>query len=303
MGSRHILLGVLTMLAQTALGQSAQPVGRFRQPTTQVGAVVEYELTFRHAPTLEVIFPDSSADFKPFEYVGHQYSPTRTRQGQSLDRAVYRLRTFDLAPEQQLSLPVLVLRGRDSLVVRTAPAAVRLRFLAPTVDADQPPVLRATTGLAPVETRFNYPYWLAAIGAVLGLTGALVLVFRRRLRLRYQRYKLRKNHAYFLAQYARHIERFALSRSITNMERAITLWKNYLTRLEDSNLNSLTTREIESHYQHHPAVSQALRVADRVIYGNLLDEDESPEIDLAFEQLRDFAEERYQRAAAGVQLS
>lgn len=303
MGSRRSLLCALGLLAQSALAQPPQPVGRFRQPTTQIGAVVEYELTFRHDPALEVIFPDSSADFKPFEYVGQQYSPTRTRRGQSLDRAVYRLRTFALDARQQLSLPVLVLRGRDSLVLRTPPAAVRLRFSAPLAASDQPPVLRATTVLVPVESRFNYPYWLAALGAVLGLSGALVLVFRRRLRLRYQRYKLRKNHAYFLAQYARHIERFALSRSITNMERAITLWKNYLTRLEDSNLNSLTTREIESHYQHHPAVSQALRVADRVIYGNLLDEDESPEIDLAFEQLRDFAEERYQRAAAGVRLS
>ncbi|MBG8551989.1 hypothetical protein [Hymenobacter guriensis] len=302
MGSRWVARLGLALLPLVALAQQPEPVGRFRQPTTQVGDVVEFELTFRHPAALEVVFPDSTADFRPFEYVGRRYSPTRTLQGQSLDRAVYRLRTFALDSVQQLSLPVMVLRGRDSVLLPTAPAAVRLRFLAPAATAS-PPALRATTTLLPVEARFNYPYWLTALGGLMVLSGGLVLLFRRRLRRRYQRYKLRKNHAYFLAQYARHIERFELSRSATNMERAITLWKNYLTRLEDSNLNSLTTREVEAHYQHHPAMSSALRVADRVVYGNLLAEDETPEIDQAFAQLREFAEQRYQLAGARVQAA
>jgi hypothetical protein len=123
--------------------------------------------------------------------------------------------------------------------------------------------------------------------------GGVALGFGRRWRRRYQLYKLRKNHVYFLTQYARHVERFTLSRSLNNMERAITLWKNYLSTLENSAISSLTTREIVAHYHNDKDVSLALRLADRVIYGNQFTEDET-ETDLAFDLLRDFAQRRFE---------
>ncbi|WP_157547515.1 hypothetical protein [Hymenobacter sp. DG25A] len=296
MGKVFGLLSGWLLLGLPALAQSdALPQGRFLRPSTRVGEIVEYELRLTHAPSLEVVFPDSVADFSPFEYLGQRYYPTRTRQGRSLDRTVYRLRTFSLDSVQHLRLPVTVLRGRDTLTLLSEPAVLRLRYTAPQNVPAQLPALRQTTALAPVPELFNYPYWLAGLASVLLLSGGLVLAFRQALRRRYQRYKLRKNHAYFLAQYARHIERFELSRSTTNMERAITLWKNYLTLLESNNLNTLTTREIEAHYNHAPSVSTALRIVDQVIYGHMLTED-TQEINRAFELLRQFAEERYQLA-------
>ncbi|WP_139920644.1 hypothetical protein [Hymenobacter sp. DG01] len=282
---------VLLLLPALGVAQPA-PTGRFQRPGVRVGEVLAYELTYTHAPDLEVIFPDSAADFAPFEYVGRRYYPTRTRQGRSLDRAVYLLRTFALDSVQRLVLPVTVLSGRDTLLLPTTPAAVRLLRTAPPAQGGTAPPLRQNLRLLPVEPQFNYPYWLAGAAVLLGLAGSIVLGFRRSLRQRYRRYRLRKNHAYFLAQYARHVERFTLSRSPTNMERAITLWKNYLSTLQDSNITSLTTREIVAHYQNDADVSLALRLADRVIYGNQFSEDDT-ETDLAFELLRRFAERQY----------
>ncbi|MCA8831025.1 hypothetical protein [Hymenobacter pini] len=274
------------------------PQGRFQRPGVRVGEVLEYELTYRHAPSLAVIFPDSAADFAPFEYVGRRYYPTRTRQGRSLDRAIYRLRTFSLDSVQTLTLRVTLLRGRDTVLLPAQPAQVRLlRTVPPAAAVARPPVLRQNLQLQPIEPQFNYPYWLAGLVGMLLLAGGLVLGFRRSLRRRYRRYRLRKNHAYFLAQYARHVERFTLSRSLTNMERAITLWKNYLSTLEDNNISSLTTREIVAHYQNDADVGLALRLADRVIYGNQEAEDDS-ETDLAFVLLRTFAERQFQRVYA-----
>ncbi|GAB3238025.1 hypothetical protein GCM10027346_30200 [Hymenobacter seoulensis] len=291
---------LLTLLTHSTLGQNTEPdtipKGRFLRPTVRVGEILEYELTHVHAAQQEVIFPDSAAEFAPFEYVGRQYYPTRTRQGRSLDRAIYRLRTFSLDSVQTLTLPVTVLRGRDTLAVPVAPAQVRLVRTAPPADPAAPLVLRQNLRPLPIEPTFNYPYWLTGAALLLLLAGGLVLVFRGRLQLRYRRYRLRKNHAYFLAQYGRHVERFTLSRSLTNMERAITLWKNYLSALEESNIKSLTTREIVAHYQNDADVGLALRLADRVIYGNQVSEsDEDTETDLAFVLLRNFADRQYAR--------
>ncbi|MBC8082046.1 MAG: hypothetical protein H7Z21_02440, partial [Hymenobacter sp.] len=281
--------------AAAQLPADAPPRSRFLRPTVRVGEIIDYELSYSHAPGLNVIFPDSTADFAPFEFVGKTYRPTRTRRGRSLDETVYHLRTFALDPVQRLVLPVTILRGLDTLTVPATAATVRLARVVAPVGAGAVPMLRQNTTLLPVEPAFNYPYWLAGLGLTVLALGGAALGFGRRGRRRYQLYKLRKNHVYFLAQYARHVERFALSRSLTNMERAITLWKNYLTTLENNVINSLTTREIVAHYQHDADVNLALRLADRVIYGNQFSEEEI-ETSLAFDLLRDFAQRRFELA-------
>ncbi|MCB2377432.1 hypothetical protein LGH70_07560 [Hymenobacter sp. BT635] len=291
------LLFVLPAAGRPAQEAPPVPRSRFMRPITRVGEIIDYELSYAHAPGLEVIFPDSTAEFKPFEYVGKTFYPTRTRRGQSLDRTIYHLRTFTLDSVQRLSLPVTLLQGNDTVTVPSTPASVRLARTAPPVAGPEAPVLRQNTRLVAVPAQFNYPYWLAGSGIVAVLLGGVFIGFRGALRQRYQRYRLRKNHAYFLAQYARHIERFTLSRSLTNMERAITLWKNYLTGLEDNTINSLTTREIVAHYENDYDVNTALRITDRVIYGNQFTEEEA-ETDLAFELLRDFAQRRYDLVSA-----
>ncbi|UOQ52448.1 hypothetical protein [Hymenobacter cellulosivorans] len=296
-----LLLGLAVLLSPAAAASTTDedpPRSRFMRPSTRVGELIDYELSYAHAPSLEVIFPDSTAEFKPFEYVGKTFYPTHTQRGQSIDRTVYHLRTFALDSVQRLSLPVTILRGNDTVTVTSTGTAVRLLRTATVLGASsEAPVLQQNTTPLPVPTQFNYPYWLAGTGALALVLGGFFVGFRRTLRLRYQRYRLRKNHVYFLAQYARHIERFTLSRSLTNMERAITLWKNYLTGLEDNTINSLTTREIVAHYQNDHDVNTALRITDRVIYGNQFSEEEA-ETDMAFVLLRDFAERRYELVSA-----
>lgn len=301
MGSGRARWGALALAAALGGGPGAaaqappagRPEGRFLQPATRVGQPLDYELRYRHDPAEEVVFPDSLARFAPFEYVGRTYFPTVTRQGQSLDRAVYHLRTFALAPVQTLALPVAVLRGADTLAVRPAPAAVRRLATAPAFGGGALPALRAATALAPVPPLFNYPYWLAGTGAaLLGLAGGAAL-FRRGLRRRYEAYKRRKNHRYFLAQFARHAERFELSRSAANVERAVALWKNYLASLENNALNSFTTREIVDYFGHDDDVRRGLATTDQAIYGNALANDDEADVERAFQRLRVFAEHRY----------
>ena len=275
------------------------PVGRFSRAVVTVGQPLSYELSYRHDPAEEVVFPDSLASFGPFEYAGRRWLPTRTENGRSLDRVVYQLRTFSLAPVQALQLPVLVLRGpRDTLRLLPPPARVRLRRVAPTLPAAAgPPTLRPGYRWLPLAAAFNYPFWLAGLAGALALGGAAWAFAGRRWRQRYGRYKRRKNHVYFLAQFARNAERFTLSRSASVVERTVALWKNYLSSLDHTNLSSLTTKELTAHFDNDADVRRALRATDRVVYGNLLSED-AQEVDAAFQRLRAFAEQRYAAVAS-----
>ncbi|MGI4872380.1 MAG: hypothetical protein ACRYFX_14530 [Janthinobacterium lividum] len=290
-----LLLGLEATAARATVAPGATPPsGRFSRTVVEVGQPLTYELSYRHNPAEEVVFPDSLADFGTFEYAGRRWLPTRTENGLSLDRAVYQLRTFSLAEVQQLQLPVLVLRGAtDTLRLLPAVAQVQLRRVAPALPlSEAPPTLRPDYHLEPLAPAFNYPYWLAGLAAGLAVAGAAWQLFGRRWRGRYSLYKRRKNHLYFRAQFARHAERFTLSRSAPVVERAVVLWKNYLSSLEGSNLSSLTTKELAEHFHNDEDVRRALRATDRVVYGNLLSED-AAEVDAAFQRLLSFAERHY----------
>jgi hypothetical protein len=289
-------LSLAVLLVATFSAQAQGPTGRFLRAAVAVCQPLDYELRYEHAASEEVIFPDSLARFAPFEYVGRTWQPTRTANGRSIDRTVYHLRTFSLAPVQMLQLPVLVLQGTTDTLRLLPPAAqVQLQRTAPQLSGNEPgpPALRQDLGELPLEPVFNYPFWLAGLAGLLLLAVGVAVLFGQRWRRRYQLYKRRKNHVYFLAQFARHAERFTLSRSATLVERAVALWKNYLSSLEDTNLSSLTTKELVEHFNNNDDVLRALRATDRVVYGNLLSED-AQEVDAAFQRLRNFAERQYE---------
>ncbi|MGI4740014.1 MAG: hypothetical protein ACRYG7_32995 [Janthinobacterium lividum] len=282
---------LLTPVAAHAQG----PTAHFSRAVVEVGQPLDYELRYEHAPGEEVVFPDSLARFAPFEYVGRTWQPTRTQHGRSLDRTVYHLRTFSLAATQTLQLPILVLRSGADTLRRLPPVAqVQLRRTAPRLAAGPttPPTLRQDLSAPALAPAFNYPFWLAGLAGLLALAAGVAALFGGRWQRGYGYYKRRKNYVYFLAQFTRHAERFALSRSAPVVERVVTLWKNYLSSLEDTNLSSLTTKELVEHFNNDDDVRRALRATDRVVYGNLLSED-AREVDAAFQHLRSFAARRY----------
>ena len=285
-----------TCLLLTHLFAQAQaPTAHFSRTVVEVGQPLDYELRYEHDPSEEVVFPDSLARFAPFEYVGRTWQPTRTQHGRSLDRTVYHLRTFSLAAVQALQLPVLVLRPGGDTLRRLPPVAqVRLRRTAPRLadGSAAPPTLRQDLSAPALAPAFNYPFWLAGLVGLLVLAAGVGSLFGGRWQRGYGRYKRRKNYVYFLAQFTRHAERFTLSRSAPVVERVVTLWKNYLSSLEDTNLSSLTTKELVEHFNNDDDVRRALRATDRVVYGNLLSED-AREVDAAFQHLRNFAARRY----------
>lgn len=268
------------------------PVGLFQEDSVKIGLLVRYVLYYQHSSNLEVIFPDSAASYAPFEFVSKNFFPTRTKGQVSTDSAVYIFRTFDITPVQRLQVPVMILQKNDTIVVKPLADSVFLQEMV-SITPDNLLTLKSNTQLMEVKERFNYPYVLAGLGiaflAMLGIWG----LFGRKMIINYKLYKLKNDHSAFVSRYNAHIERFNRSQSLQNIEKAITLWKNYLTRLEGSAINSFTTKEIAQFYGQDEDVATALKLFDKAIYGNMLS-DESSETIVAFYLLHHFADRRYE---------
>ncbi|TPE45991.1 hypothetical protein [Pontibacter mangrovi] len=280
-------LGLMTANAQEYL----QPQGSFGRDTLRLGELVKYTLVHRHADSLEVVMPAESYDFSPFELVQYNYFPTRTKAGISTDSAVYTLRTFETDSLQQLALPVFVLSAKDTLQVFTEAKTLYLQQMVEQVE--EPLQVKKDTKLAPVAERFNWPLMLLWVVTIVAFIALVWLVFGQSIKRRYKLYRLRKDHVNFASRFNSHKDRFQKSGVPASLEKAVSLWKNYLTKLERSAINSFTTKEIVEFYNNDEEVNTALRICDKAIYGHLQSEAEG-ETNLALSMLRRFSKERYQ---------
>ncbi len=270
--------------------QLQRPAGYFSQDTIKLGLPVTYTLVHKHPHTTEIILPGESYNFSPFELVRRDFYPTRTRDGISTDSAVYTLRTFDLKAAQALALPVFILKGKDTLRLRADSSHVVLQQQVTKVNA--PLTFRSDTTLQPVEERFNWPILLLWVSFITLLSTLIWLLFGQTIKTKYKLYRLRKDHLYFNSRLNAHIDRFLKSGSTQSMEKAVSLWKNYLTKLERSAINSFTTKEIVEYYDDNEEVNNALRLCDKTIYGNVQTEADN-ETKSAMLLLRRFAKSRY----------
>jgi len=284
------LLFIVLPVSAWAQMPKVSVTGYFRHDSVELGQSVQFVLLSKHVPQAEIVFPDTTFRFAPFELVRKEFFPTRTVDSLSTDSTVYTLRTFDLKPVQRLQVQVRLFWNGDTLLLATRPDSV---FLIQNVaEVSEPLPLLPLTQLQPVPHQFNYLYWGLGILAALVLVGGLWALVGKSIQTRYKLYVLQKDQAQFQSRFQSVRERFHRLKTLEPLERAIILWKNYLTKLEDEEISSFTTKEITTYYEEDERVSNSLKICDRAIYGNIISDDET-EVANALAQLAEFAANRY----------
>jgi hypothetical protein len=93
--------------------------GGFFKDSLRVGDQTGFFLAAEYPTNLNILFPDSTFSFSPFEYESKKYFPTRTTAGRSYDSVIYYVSTFEVDPIQTLSLPVFQFNRMDCTVYQT----------------------------------------------------------------------------------------------------------------------------------------------------------------------------------------
>jgi len=273
------------VLACPALAQDA-PMGRFMKDSVQIGEQVNYILTYRYPSGQDILFPDSSYNYFPFELIGKKYFATETDSTISLDSVVYTLATYEIDSIQFLSLPVYVLEDGDSLSYYAEPKKVVLQHMVS--DIPSPLALQEEDPVpASVDKAFNYPYWLIATGVLAFIVGIVALVFGKGLLKRYRIYLLKKRHQRFSKQFLQRLGKLSGDKSVPEIERTLNFWKQYMEKLDKMPVTKMTTKEILRHYQEQ-TIRDILKSIDRCIYGG----EQVNDVVKDYDQLLHFSRER-----------
>ncbi|SMD32505.1 hypothetical protein SAMN04488029_0850 [Reichenbachiella faecimaris] len=288
MGKRISASILLYFIFSIASAQEISPYGKFLKDSVMVGEEVQYSLSVKYPLDWQVVFPDSTYNFEPFEYYGKTFFPTRTDSTHAFDSAVYTLSSFEVDLVQKLQAPIYLLNGNDSTIILANPDSVFLRELV-TVMPDSLKFKENLTYQA-VNYAFNYPYLMIGLGILLTLFIGAFFLFGNAIRKKIKLHRMRRAYEKFSLEFERGI--IKIKQSETNaqlIEKILVTWKKYMEKLEDRPFTKYTSKEILK-VGFEKELKTVLQTIDRSIYGTIGDE----EMHKNFEALEDFTLERYQ---------
>jgi hypothetical protein len=290
-----MLVILLISLSALAMGQSGQPSsddvkvrGQFLIDSIKIGQPFPYALAVDYPEDKNILFPDSSFKFTPFEFTGKRYFPTHTANGISHDSAIYYFNSFEIDSVQLLKLPVFVVENQDSAIVWSEPDLVRLKHLVTiatdSIDAPQLP-LKINALYEPVAWLFNYPL-ASIIGGVLFLAMiASWVIFGKRIRTYFRVRSMRKSFDKYVKSFSDSLEELKTDYSIHSAERTLTIWKKYLENLEDKPFTKYTSKEI-LRSSGDEQLAKPLSIVDRMLYAGA-----NPASFDAFYELKSYSED------------
>lgn len=242
----------------------------FIEDSLRVGDPVRFYLTARYAQGQQVLFPDSTFAYAPFELDHRSYTPTDTRDGMSYDSVVYHVTTFELDERPSLSLPVYLLTPQDCTAFESPRDTIRLA-LSPmpgldSITIDKLP-LRENVAYHDVPQAFNYIIALIVSGAFLLIAILVWVFFGRRIRRYFRIRRMLKMHEQFMIAYGGSLAGIHSNFSAANAEHVLAQWKRYMEQLEIRPYTKMTTREIQAALKDD-AVTRTLKAIDGAIYGH-----------------------------------
>ncbi len=265
-----LVFAILSTVKVQAQQEADNPRGVFLEQQIKVGEPIHYILTYQHPADMEVLFPDSTYNFAPFEWISQDAFATKTDSTGSFDSVVYTLMTFELDSIQTLSVPIWEVTG-EKQEDRKNIFPLEDRILLEQTVAAQPDslTLQTNTSFLPVLKAFNYPYLLVAIGVLIFLGVIIIVVFGKPIRKAYRLRKMKKEYTRFSDDFNKMIEE---SVSAKLVEQALLKWKNYTAKMVDLPLYSYTTKEITFALSDDKLNNNLIKM-DRAIYADMLGDD------------------------------
>lgn len=276
------------VLCSAGYGQ-ATVKGYFLKDSVKIGETVPYVLTARYPKELNVLFPDSTYSFAPFEIESKKYFTTNTKGNLSYDSVIYSVSSFEIDSVQRLALPVFVMHQKDCTVVHALADSIFLQFtvteIPDSLAVDKLP-LKTNTAYLDVAWLLNYPIILIIVGVLLVIAIVVWIIFRKQIMRYFKVKRLTKNHLSFMEKFGSLIT--GTDFTYTAAEKAVVLWKNYLENLIDKPIAKYTSKEI-IRLQKDDQLKGALYAVDRMVYGK------SPLTTEPYTQLREYSEQLFKK--------
>ncbi len=271
MFKRAITLVIFFIGTLTAYAQEVRVLGQFKTDTVKLGEPIEYYLTAKYPSQWQVLLPDSTFSFAPFEFQKKVYFPTQTKDSISTDSVLYVFNTFEIDSIQILKVPAFVVLTNDCTIYESNFDTVFFKRMVDhvpdSVSADKLP-LKTNTAYNSVRWLFNYPVFSIIVGLLIVISILVWIIFGKKIKQHFTLKRLTKNHQEFIHHFDLAVEKLKSGFTPQSAESSVIIWKKYMEDLVTKPYTKSTTRELKEIENNEKLVS-ALHVIDRSIYGSI----------------------------------
>lgn len=284
---RTIAFVIWILAVSQSFAQQISVSGGFLEDSLKLGENIHYWMTAEYPPQVELILPDTTYKFSPFEFSAKEYFRSKLKNNLICDSAVYTLQSYEIDEVQYLGLSAFVLDELgDSTRIEVSEDSILFHSLVPlATDTTQ---LKTNLDYQLVHTQFNYPVLWIIIGCLL-VTGLVIyFAFGSKIRKKLLLRKLKKEYIKFSEQLTIQIRSLKEQPRQEDAEHLLTEWKRFLEKLENKPFSKLTTKEIMA-MEHTKELNGTLKKIDRCVYGGIVNET----IYKDFQAIEDFTQYRY----------
>lgn len=271
MPKRIIILLILAAHLSLAFGQSdkIRVQGKFNTDSVRLGEPIEYHLIVKYPKDLQILLPDSTFNFSPFEYQKKRFFSTHTENNVSTDSVLYILSTFEIDNIQTLALPAYVVQAGDCIVyesnIDTVFFSQLIKQMPDSLSAEQLP-LKTNTAYNPVNWLFNYPLFSIIAGVLLAILLITWLAFGKKVKRYFRLKRMNKRHEEFIRDFDAVFEKLKSGFSPEYAERTVVLWKGYMEQLLARPYTKFTSPELHE-VERDEKLKISLSTIDKSIYG------------------------------------
>jgi hypothetical protein len=285
----RLIISVLLIVPSLAFAQNITVRSRFLADSLKIGEKVPFSVTATYPRRLNILYPDSSYSFNPFEFESKTYFATKTKDSLSYDSVVYFISSYEIDSIQTFRMPVYVLHGSDCTMVFGATDSIFLKQMVDhvpdSVNAEQLP-LKINTKYLNVNWLFNYPIAIYVGIALVVIVIVVWIAFGKRIRRYFTLKRLNKDHSEFLTRFADAMNSMQSEYSSNKAEKALVIWKRYMESLEQKPFTKYSSKEI-LRLLNDGNLSGALRAIDRMVYGGAASDTE------VFQELREVSRSHF----------
>ena len=261
---KYLILSLL--MVQSIYSLNAQKIeykGYFIKENKTIGDTIYFISTINYPKNIELIQPDSSNDYKTFEYIDKLIFPSLKIEDRVLDSTIYLLRTFNTDTIQSLQLSSYIINNSDSLKITSTEDNLIISNQIKKID--QSLKVKYNTILSKINKLINYKYIAYIIAIILVIIGLTYILFGKKIVIFFKIHRLKKAFQSFETKFQKQQIIYKKEKSKYEIEKLLVIWKVFMEFISNKTYLSSTTKEIEK-FNSNKKIISSLKEFDKTIY-------------------------------------
>ena len=233
----------------------------FKEESVKIGDTITLISTLRYPKNIEIIQPDSSYKFIPFEFLDKIIFESSTSNNFIYDSTIYLLQTFELDSIQSIYLKSYIINTSDSLEILSNNDDI----LTISLVNEKNSKIKANTLFERINSIFNLKKYSIITGVIFSILILIYLVFRKKINKYFKIKRIKSETDFFKNEFDTILSSYLNTNDIKFLENLLLKWKRFMEKLSKKPYSSSTSSEI-SLFNKNIKIIKTLKEIDKCIY-------------------------------------